>query len=190
MGLEIEAKMKLDDPSAVLRILAADGAAPPIEHLEINTFLDMPDRALTKNDRGLRIRTDRDLGAGREDVIITYKGPRQAGSLKTREEVELHATSDADAAALLACLGFHKTLRFEKRRTSFKFMKCKVEFDRLPILGSFVEIEGPDQASVMAARKALGLADVPLISDSYATMLNRHLETHGIAQRDLKLSAR
>jgi adenylate cyclase class 2 len=186
MGIEIEAKMKLDDPSAILRHLAA-ACPPPVEHIEINTFLDTPDRSLTKSDRGLRIRTDRDPATAIEQVIITYKGPRQPGPLKTRQEVELHAASDTDAAALLECLGYRPTLRFEKHRTAYKFMGCAVDIDRLPLLGGFIEIEGPDEQSVMSARRALGLSHAPLIGDSYATMLSQHLERQAIASRDIRL---
>jgi adenylate cyclase class 2 len=189
MGVEIEAKMKLDDPSAVLRVLAGSGCPAPVEHMEINTFLDTPDRSLTSSDQGLRIRTDRLLASGREDVIITYKGPRQPGPFKTRQEVELHAASDTDAAALLACLGYRQTLRFEKHRTAYAFMGCAIDIDRLPLLGNFIEIEGPDEPSVQAARNALGLADLPLISDSYATLLNRYLEQNRIPSRNIRLSA-
>jgi len=189
MGVEIEAKMKLDDPSAVLLILSSSNAPPPVEHREINTFLDTPERSLTSSDRGLRIRADRLVATGGDQVIITYKGPRQPGPLKTRQEVELHADSDTDAAALLACLGYRPTLRFEKHRTAFAFMRCAIDIDRLPLLGGFIEIEGPDEPSVLAARAALGLSDVPLIADSYAVLLIRHLQHNGIESRDIRLSA-
>jgi adenylate cyclase class IV len=46
-----------------------------------------------------------------------------------------------------------------------------VELDELPQLGTFIEIEGPSAAKVMACRKKLGLADEPMIPESYVAMV-------------------
>jgi adenylate cyclase class IV len=48
-----------------------------------------------------------------------------------------------------------------------------VELDELPHLGCFVEIEGPDEQSVLAVRDRLGLAG-PGITKSYLAMLDAH----------------
>ena len=94
---------------------------------------------------GLRLRTNHDSATGTETHIITWKGPRQPGALKSREEVELTVTDPADAALLLEKLGYVKVLTFEKRRQSWQLGGCKVELDELPLLGSFVEVEGPGE---------------------------------------------
>ena len=77
MPVEIEAKMKVDSFDAVRAKLRDVGAAGPVEHFEVNTFFDTEDRSLLAADEGLRLRLDRNVGAGSERNIITYKGPRR-----------------------------------------------------------------------------------------------------------------
>jgi adenylate cyclase, class 2 len=173
MGIEIEAKMKVADLEAVRQRLETLGAKPAGEHFEINTFFDTPANALRAADKGFRIRANRDASSGKTEHIVTFKGPRQAGELKSREEIEF-TVDDSDAAIqVFAELGYRVSIRFEKRRRSWRFMDCKVELDELPDLGAFVEIEGPSHDAVIAARKVLGLAGESLISDSYASMIAR-----------------
>ena len=171
MGIEIEAKMKVADLEEVRRRLESLGATPAGEHFEINTFFDTPDNALRVADKGLRIRANRDAATGKTEQIVTFKGPRQAGELKTRKEIEFTVDDPEAATQFFAELGLGVSIRFEKRRRSWRFMNCKVELDELPKLGTFVEIEGPSHDAVMAARKALGLDTTAMISDSYASMI-------------------
>ncbi|MEM6507068.1 MAG: CYTH domain-containing protein, partial [Planctomycetota bacterium] len=79
-----------------------------------------------------------------------------------------------DAALLLGALGYHHVLSFEKRRIRYELDGCNVELDELPIIGRFVEIEGPSEDAVLAVREKLGLSDEPLIRSSYIAMLKTH----------------
>ena len=110
------------------------------------------------------------------DVSHPVKGPQQQGDLKSREEAEVRVEAGDDAVAVLAALGYQPTLSFEKKRQSWELDGCKIELDEIPILGRFVEIEGPDPQTVMRVRQKLGLADRPLIKTGYITMLARHLK--------------
>jgi len=175
MAVEIEAKMKLDDLDAIRRRLESLGASPAGEHLETNTFFDTADTSLRKADKGLRLRANKDVKTGETEYIVTFKGPRQPGELKTRQEIEFSVDDPTAATQAFIELGFRVSIRFQKRRRSWRFMQCKVELDELPRLGGFVEIEGPSADAVMAARKALDLANEPLVSDSYASLLARQL---------------
>ena len=175
MPVEIEAKMavpNLEPVRATLKRLDATGGGLT---LETNIFFDTQDRALEKAGSGLRLRTNRDAASGNETHVITHKGPLLAGGVKSREETELTVENAADAAALFAQLGFRKTLTFQKRRESWKLSSCKIELDELPHLGSFVEVEGPDEATVMRVREEIGLADRPIIKTSYIGMLADYL---------------
>ena len=187
MPVEIEAKMKVDSFDAVRAKLRDVGGAGPVEHFEVNTFFDTEDRSLLAADEGLRLRRDRDVSAGSERNIITYKGPRQLGPLKSREELEVELSGGAAAASqLLERLGYLRTLSFEKRRQSWEIDGCKVELDELPHLGKFVEVEGPDEASVMRVRERLGLASRPIVKSSYISMLMSHLQERGQSTKDVR----
>jgi adenylate cyclase, class 2 len=180
MPLEIEAKMKVDDLNEMRLRLQSARAQPAGLHLEINTFFDTPDESLRRADKGLRLRENRDAEKKTTDYIVTFKGPRQPGQLKTRPETEFTVDDPATAAEVFDSLGYKKLLSFQKRRESWLLLGCKVELDELPYLGSFVEIEGPTPAKVMHVRKVLQLADQPIVTTSYASLLVNYLSEHKI----------
>lgn len=184
MPVEIEAKMPLRDVAVLEARLAQCGAALVTTFFEVNTYYDTPERTLRTLDQGLRLRVARQgpqaaegaMGEGVEEVAtLTHKGPRAHGMLKSRTETEA-IVADADAAAdFLGALGYVAVLSFEKRRRRWQLDGCHVDLDTLPCLGDFVEVEGPDEDSVLAVRTRLGLDTAPIIRSSYISMLVSHL---------------
>ena len=185
MPVEIEAKMKVDDLAVTRARLQAAGAVQAGDYLEQNVFFDTEDRSLLAADEGLRLRVSTNTITGNRICTITFKGPRQHGQLKSRDETETTVGSFPDAAELLECLGYIRILSFEKRRQSWTYQGCKIELDELPYLGCFVEIEGPGDAVVLKVRQELQLADRPLIRASYIAMLMTHLQERGDAKREV-----
>lgn len=182
MSIEIEAKMRLSDRDALIQTLDQVGGAFVADLAETNSYFDSPGGGLKSTDQGLRIRVEVAAAGTPEETItttITHKGPRAHGRLKSREETELVVNNPRDAAVLLDAIGYHHVLTFEKRRTRYTLDGCRVELDELPVLGGFVEIEGPTEALVIAARKKLGLSAAPLIKSSYIAMLKTHLHETG-----------
>jgi len=155
---------------------------------EVNYFFDRPDQGLRKTDQGLRVRVETLTPPGAAEpietsVTMTHKGPRLHGALKSRVETEVEAGSAEGATALLEALGFPRTLSFEKRRRRWLLDGCRVELDTVPIIGRFVEIEGPGESAVMATREKIGLGGEPEERLSYITMIAQHLEKQGSATR-------
>ncbi|HTW93825.1 MAG TPA: class IV adenylate cyclase [Tepidisphaeraceae bacterium] len=187
MGLEIEAKMKVDDLQTIRLRLEAAGAVLEGQVMETNTFFDTPDGKLRQEDKGLRLRANCDHADGEVTHVVTFKGPRQPGALKTRPETEFTVDDPHAAAELFESLGYGKTLTFQKRRQTWQYLGCKVELDELPHLGVFVEVEGPTPEKVMHARQALGLADQPIIKTGYIALLMNYLTEHHIAERQIEL---
>jgi adenylate cyclase class 2 len=185
MSVEIEAKMKVPDLAAVRDRVTAAGGRLVGDYLERNTFFDTEDRSLLAADEGLRVRSSKDRTTGVTTATMTHKGPRQHGQLKSREETEVVVGDEGDALAMLTCLGFDRVLSFEKRRESWALGGCKVELDELPHLGTFVEIEGPKDETVLKVRELLGLADRPLNKASYIAMLMTFLQEQGRPARDV-----
>jgi predicted adenylyl cyclase CyaB len=185
---EIEIKLKVDHLAPVRDRLKQLGAVRIGEALETNLFFDTPDHVLLAAGSGLRIRRARDPVGGTEKLIVTYKGPRDPGVVKRREEIEL-TVDDADhAIALLARLGYPHQLSFEKRRESWTLDQARVEMDLLPELGSFVEIECPTEAEVLRARDMLGLADATVVAQTYPELVSRHLSQRRAGEATLKFS--
>ena len=59
----------------------------------------------------------------------------------------------------------------EKRRRLWRLGGCEVALDELPTLGSFVEIEGPDDERITDVQARLKLAKLPHVAKSYAQMI-------------------
>ncbi len=180
--IEIEAKLRVADHAALERKLAELGAEPVAVMLEENIFVDTDMRGLKAGDRGLRVRRI-DAEDQPAKVVVTYKGPRSIAPIKSRGEIEMIVDSVDAALALLAELGYHEVIRFEKRRRRYQLDGCTIELDVVPYLGSFIEIEGPSAESVQAARQRLGLAKHPLVASSYVAMLTSFLDENDIADR-------
>jgi adenylate cyclase, class 2 len=188
MAVEIEAKMKVDNLATVRSRITACGGTPVGEFLERNVFFDTEDRLLLAADKGLRVRKNHNVKTGADTIVITHKGPRQPGALKTRDEMELEVSSLDDATKLFEALGYQQVLSFEKRRESWTVGKCKVELDEVPHLGAFVEIEGPREDAVMQVREELGLSGQPIVKSSYTALLMTWLQEHGKTQRVVRFS--
>jgi adenylate cyclase class 2 len=183
MPVEIEAKMKVDDLPAVRARLVDAGAQHVGDATEINVFLDTEDRSLLAADQGLRVRSATDQKTGAHTFTATYKGPRHHGQLKSREEIEMTVGDFESAVEMFEALGFRQTLRFEKRRESWTIDGCKIELDELPLLGTFVEIEGPRDEFVLKVRERLHLHERPLVKASYVAMLMTYLQEQGRHER-------
>jgi hypothetical protein len=61
--------------------------------------------------------------------------------------------------------------------------------DELPLLGCFVEIEGPDDKAIAAVQTDLGLADSAHIVESYAALIQARLSELGRADREIYLGS-
>jgi adenylate cyclase class 2 len=185
---ELEAKIKVADFEPLRQQLKKLGAQHIGSFHETNTFFDTPDAKLQNAGKGLRIRINRNVAKGTEEAIITYKGPRKAGTFKSREELETIVVDAGQAEAIFAAIGFERKLSFEKRRESWKLDSCKIELDEVPHLGTFLEIEGPDDRTITAVQHKLGLDHASHITDSYASLLAQWLKHNGRQEKTVKFS--
>ena len=178
MAIEIEAKFRLSDPEEMRRRLDAAGATPGGKVTEDNAFFDTPDGSLVAQDCGLRVRIARNADC-EPKCTLTYKGPRQPGQLKVRQEEEAIVASPGAIEGILTGLGYERTLSFQKHRESFALGPARIELDELPELGFFLEIEADDEQAVQTARQQLGLADEPTVTDTYVALVAELLEGTG-----------
>lgn len=183
MPVEIEAKLKVASHDATRQKLRELGATCAGVHLESNTFFDAADRSLLAADKGLRLRVTRHLDGGKQEAIVTFKGPRQPSALKSREEIETRVADPGSMTSIFRALGFEPVLTFEKRRESWQLDECHVELDEVPHLGTFVEIEGPSESAVTAVQEKLDLAGSSPLRASYIGLLMAWLQEHGSSER-------
>lgn len=183
MNIEVEAKLKVDSLEPVARRLEALGAEHIGRVVQTDCYFDDASDSLKHADSALRIRCE---SAGeRETNILSYKGPREPEKFKTRKELEL-AVPDADVAGrLLEALGYQKKLVFQKKRSLWRLAGCEVALDELPLLGFFVEIEGPGEVEIIQVQRRLNLDGLEHIPDSYALLMSRELSRRGKRRREV-----
>jgi adenylate cyclase class 2 len=181
---EVEQKFSLRDLHAVEQQLLQLGAiAGAMEH-HVDTYFNHPCRDFAATSEALRIR--RINGK----PLITYKGPKDPGPVKVREELEWALDpGDGDGSStanLLTLLGFRKVADVEKSRRPYSFSPTAagppsgllVTLDEVKNLGFFAEIEAViparDQlpettAQIIQLAERLGLRE--LEPKSYLTLV-------------------
>lgn len=173
MPTEIEVKYKVPSLEPVESKLRSIGATPAGEVLETDTFFDTPAGDLARGDRGLRLRSW--LGDdGRPCGSITYKGPCDAQSgRKVREEIE-SSIGDVEAMGeLLRRCGLETLITIQKRRRRWLLDECEVSLDELPLLGTYVEIEGPSGDAIESVRRRLDLDGEPITTPYFRLLAER-----------------
>jgi adenylate cyclase class 2 len=185
MFVEIEAKLKVESFEPVQKRLVECGASVSALTAQTDAYFDTAERSLTRADEALRLRRQSD--GRRERVILTYKGARQTSDFKRREEVNLEVRDAAAVERLLEGLGYHKALAFNKKRQTWLLDDCEVALDELPLIGKYVEIEGPDSSHIARVQDMLGLGRVGHVQDSYACLIQAELGRRGGTQQEVYL---
>jgi len=184
--VELECKVRVESLAAPRERLRAAGAQRVARVLEENRLFDRPDGSLRLAGCGLRVRSVRVLAGTAAKATLTFKGPRAAGVFKQREEIEVEIDDAETMGGILRALGYAERVVFEKRRESWLLGPCRVELDELPELGTFVEVEGPDETAIRTALAAISLESLPPIARSYAAMAAELLEARPGAGRALR----
>lgn len=185
MDIEIEAKIKVDSLQEIVERLKGLGAEFLEEQLQVDKYFDDANKTLTKTDRCLRLR--RLLVGKNERFFLTYKGAKEKNEFKKRQEVEIEVEDGRSAEKLLLLLGYNKVLVFEKKRQIWQFGGCEVALDELPLLGTFVEIEGRSSEKIADVQRILGLSNLPVILESYASLMAEKLRQLGRKEKEVFL---
>ena len=169
MFTEIEAKLKVESLADIESRLEQLGAEFIAEQFQSDIHFDDSNSTLTNADQCLRLRCQ--VVGGVTGYFLTYKGAKEKSNYKKRQEIEIEV-SDADAMQkLLSALGYEQKLCVEKKRRLWRLGECEVALDRLQELGDFIEIEGPGDKQIAHVQENLGLAELPHIPKSYASMI-------------------
>jgi len=157
---ETEAKIKVDDFAALRPALAKAKAVFLGKVIQTDRYFDTPARDLLGGDIGVRLRQTLVLKKGKtrcdDRPLLTFKGPADAkAKFKTREETQARVDEPEVVDRVLTAAGLMPTLTIQKCRESYQLGPCIVELDELPLIGTFVEIEGPSAAAIERTRKLL-----------------------------------
>lgn len=181
--LEIELKLKIDSLQPIAEKLKQLGAEFEGDFIQTDSYYDDSEDSLVNSDRCLRIRKHKNhLG---EAIELTYKGARENHRFKTRREIGLKVEKAEELANLFGELGYKEKLAFEKKRSLWAFAGCKVALDELPLLGKFMEIEGPSDDTIEQVQKKLGLGNLKHIPQSYAHLMEEAIAKTGIKKKKI-----
>ncbi|MCX6694673.1 MAG: class IV adenylate cyclase [Candidatus Altiarchaeota archaeon] len=136
------------------------------EEVQIDTYFQHPARDFRASDEALRVRS---VGG---NYFLTYKGPKHAGDVKKRMEIEFPVSHKA--FDLLKELGFTESLVVKKNRRYYTVEGFEVVLDDVERLGKFIEIESKnkiDDSKVMAIAGKLGVKKESCTTKSYAELL-------------------
>ena len=164
--LEIEVKIRIEDPDTIRVKLKKVGAALHRDrHLEENVLYDLPDKSLFRRQSALRLRT-----SGKRSYL-TFKGPTQKSrKFKVREEFETELKDPKQLSKILRSLGYREVFRYRKHRTVFRTKKLSICLDETEA-GNFMELEG-DRSDIVRFARALGFSKEDFIKTDYISMLN------------------
>jgi adenylate cyclase class 2 len=186
--LEIELKLKVESLAPIAERLRQLGAQFEGDFIQTDAYYDDSEDSLVNSDRCLRIRKHRNGGS--EVIELTYKGARENHRFKTRREIGLKVEKAEELAYIFQHLGYKERLTFEKKRSLWNFAGCEVAMDELPLLGNFVEIEGPNDAMIENAQKQLGLEKIPHTPQSYAHLMEEAIKKTGTKKRKITFDAK
>ena len=158
--VEREIKLRFESAAAAREAVTATGAAERRpRQLQDDRLLDWPDGRLRGRGCSLRVRDQPGAAA------LTFKGPRQPGAMKVREELE---TAVADAPLLIRLLeqlGLRVWFRYQKYRQEYELPGVVLTIDETPI-GTFVELEG-EERGITDLAAAMGRTQRDYVVDSY-----------------------
>ncbi len=178
---EVETKFRVSSFDATVTAVERLGGRFEPAFTQVDRYFNHPSRDFAGTDEALRIRTTD------QAVRLTYKGPRRAGPVKLRQEIELQVGQTAADAEQLCqlwqALGFREvaTVRKQRRCAELRLTgrRYEIALDDVEDVGIFVEVEtlvtDADTQSaaetVLQLSARLGLQDVE--PSSYLELLLR-----------------
>jgi len=167
---ELEIKIKIDSEEHFQLIYDSCKKllGPPISHvLQLDEYYNTPDGQLKKQDLVIRIRSNG------EKTTIALKSPRMElpSGVTNRVELEFLSAEGAQVHEQLINQGLNPNEAAEKERWTFIYNDCEIVLDRLPFIGSFIEIEGPSEDAIHKIVHLLDLSSCQIIRKNYGELM-------------------
>lgn len=192
---EIEIKLKITDSDGLVEKVLSLGGEKVFDDLQkdvmyTNGSLQFQSYTKKAPERVLRLRRS---NAGN---LLTYKErlEQEHEYLLERTEIETIVEGFEKMEMILGKLGFNPYRIKEKKRVKVKFDGMTLEFDTLPFIGTFLEIEGTEE-TIQKVLVKLGLSIEDGINRDYTQLFydycNEHdlnIETPQTFEEEAKLS--
>ncbi len=167
---ELEIKISIDSDKRFEQVYDTCNQlfGSPISHLkQLDEYFDTLDGQLKKQDLVVRIRSNGE----RETVAL--KGPRvqlQSG-MTNRIELEFLSAEGEKVRDQLLNQGLNPNEAAEKERWTFAYKDCEIVLDKLPFIGSFVEVEGPSEEAINEIVILLELSSYAVVRQNYGELM-------------------
>lgn len=164
--IEVEVKAKINNFDEMEDKVLSLGAVKTKTEFQEDLYFNSPIVNFVESDEALRIRTTRN--EEKENIFITYKGPKINKEAKTRKEVEIAIEDASKGADIFESLGFKRVRAVRKNRKYYQYKNFEISLDDVEGLSPYMEIEiglpdGSDykdaQESIFKLFKQLGITD-------------------------------
>lgn len=167
---ELEIKISIDSEELFQKTYKAciQLFGQPVTHfLQLDEYYDTFDGQLKKQDLVIRIRSN---GVKK---TIALKSPRVelSSGMTNRIELEFAAAEGEKIHEQLTAQGLGPNEAAEKERWTFIHEDCEIVLDKLPFIGSFVEIEGPSENAIHEIVRRLNLSSCPVVRQNYGELM-------------------
>ena len=159
-NLEIEIKSKIASVEGMARKITGAGAVFDCDLVHEDFYYEKPAKlgSFARTDEALRLRISRNETEGKEELFLTYKGPKVDATTKTREEIDVGVADAGKVRRILAAIGFKEVIVIKKIRKHYHHGDVSIMLDRvegLPDPYMEVEILADDSAALDAKREQL-----------------------------------
>jgi adenylate cyclase class 2 len=181
MANETEIKIGIgsdDQVSSVLslcRSLYSDGG----QLNQRDEYFDTQEENLKEQDFTVRLRSVNG------NLQIALKGPwiYLPSNIYQRIELEFSAANEREIREQLASQGLTATAILEKQRWVFSSEHAEIAIDRLPFIGSFIEVEGDTPSAIETVLASLQLSSKDAVRGNYSELLEARFREIGLPLR-------
>jgi adenylate cyclase class 2 len=174
---EIEIKFRLSDPDEIRRQLKSVGAVLNGKVFERNVTFDDAAREFGNDMNMLRVRDD-------GHITITFKEKPRDHRFMKRREINLKTEDFQKSIDMIKSLGFLPVWSYEKHRENWILGKTLITVDRLPFIGDWMEIEGPEK-EIDKTIKLLGLSHKDGVKKTYKRVFQDYCAENKMEFRDM-----
>jgi len=172
MNKEVETKFKIESEYTIRGKLKKIKAIPLSKELQRDIYYRGP--GFLRNCTAIRLRK-----SNKKNIftIKIKKQKRDSQTYKIRNELETGIENPEIFDKTLKALGLKPFFRKDKIRSVYRWKKALICFDRLPYIGSYVEIEA-SKKDIQYLASLLGFRIKEATSDTYLTIFNRYKARH------------
>ena len=142
-------------------------------------YFDTQEENLKEQDFTVRLRSVNG------NLKVALKSPRiyLPGSVYQRIELEFSAANEREVREQLARQGLTATAILEKRRWTFSSAHAEIALDRLPFIGSFIEVEGDTPSAIETVLASLHLSSKDAVRENYSELMEAKFNELGLPLR-------